>query len=230
MRRWFSALCVGFLSVAVASGHAVLIVPSSDDPTKATIVFSDSLQPDDRVKAESWKKLEGMKLRAIKADGTSSEIAWKQGEHSISVNAPTGTKVIQGVVDYGVYQKGDAKPMFIKFYPKAIVGSVPSDGGVTDVALQVVPSIDAGKVRFRVLLNGKPMKDAKVSVLVPTAKGDDAHSKPPATTDEAGYTQAFEAKGQYGVTARHSEAKSGEADGKKYESINHVATLVVDVK
>ncbi len=228
-RQMFSALMVGLFAVAVAQGHALYIVADATDATKVQVVFSDELAPDSRVKAESWKKVDGLKLLATDASGKPAPVKWVMGEHCLTATVPAGTKQIDGQVNYGFSPKAGAKPTVIVFYCKAILGgTVPENGGKTDAELQVLPKIEGGKVRFLVLHAGKPVPDLTISVMLPAKNGETP--KEDATTDAAGMTQAFEGAGRYGVTARKSEEKSGELDGKKYEVVSHSATLVVDVK
>ena len=225
MRRMFGALVVGLSAVAVAHGHALYIVPAAGDGGQVTVVFSDDLSPDARIKPATWKKFDGLRLTAVAADGKTTELTPASGDHCLTASAPAGTRVLFGQVDYGVSTKGGGKPTFVKYYPRAILGGPPADGGKADAALQIVPKPEAGKVRFQVLADGKPAAGVKVSVIAPEKK-----EPAEATTDEHGLTPAYEGAGRYGVTARRVEEKSGEARGEKYEQVSHVATLVVDVK
>ena len=225
MRRMIGALLLGLTATAVAHAHALYVVADGSDPAKLTIVFSDDLSPDARVKATTWKKLESTKLTARTADGKTTEVKSSTGEHCLKASAPAGTQVIYGQVDYGVSTKS-AKPSHLMFYPKAIVGAIPADGGKTGVPLEIVPSVGAGKVRFQVLASGKPVAGASVVVMLPEPKDE----KDDATTDEQGFTSGFAGKGRFGVTVRHIEAKAGELNGQKFEQKSLVATLVVDVK
>ena len=87
-----------------------------------------------------------------------------------------------------------------------------------------MPVTADGKTKFQLLLVGKPVADAEGSVLKPDG------TKEKVKTDKDGFTPAFDATGRYAVWLRHTEAKAGEHDGKKYEEIKHYATLVADVK
>jgi hypothetical protein len=225
MRRMFGALAVGLFAAAAASGHALYVVPDGQDPGKLVVVFSDDLSPDAKVKTETWKKFDGLTLSAKGAGGAVTAVKTTRGEHCLTAAAPAGTAVIFGQVDYGVYTKAGGKPTFVKYYPKAVVGGVPADGGQTDAAFQLVPVVEAGKVRFRVLADSKPAAGVKVEVLLPEKK-----DKAEATTGGDGLTPSYEGAGRYAATARRVEEKSGESSGQKYEQVSHVATLVVDVK
>ena len=246
MRRMIGAVVVGLLATAAVQAHALYVVANlGNATTQIALVFSDDLNPDPRVKDATWKKLDGTKLTVKTRTGTVTEVKTEKGEACLKAayavtEAGSDPSVIFTTVDYGVSTKGE-KASRVFFYPKGIVGEVPADGGKLAVSeanrsldggklgekcgLEVVPKVEGGKVRFQVLAAGKPVKDAKVSVMLPK---DDA--KDTATTDEAGWTQAFDGAGRYGVTVRHVEAKGGEVNGTKYEQTSHVATLVVDVK
>jgi hypothetical protein len=132
-----------------------------------------------------------------------------------------------GEVEYGLFAKDNATPMLIKNYPKASVGAGSADGGrIGDTAeVDILPKVEAGKVRFQVLTRGKTVAGAAVAVMVPGHAGE-AQEK----TDEHGWTTPFAGAGKYGVTYRQVEKKSGELDGKKHDGVSHTATLVVDVK
>jgi hypothetical protein len=221
----FGALLVGLAAVSLAQAHALLILADGGDPAKTIVVFADGLAPDPGVGEASWKKVHGLKLYAVDKDGKATDVKWTQEKDHLKAPAPAGTRVVYGTVDFGVYAKGDAKPKYIRFYPKAVIGD-PAVKPVGDaVGMEVVCEKEAGKTRFRVVMNGKPVAGAKLTVYVPEQK-DEAT----ATTDDQGYTQGFGGVGRYGVVARFEQDKAGEADGKKYEAISHTATLVVDVK
>lgn len=227
MIRLLGALFVGLAATAVAQAHALYVVPDSADPAKAVVVFSDTLDPDANIKDATWKKLDSLKLTARAADGNATDVKCERGEHCLKAIVPAGTKVVSGYINYGVSTRGE-KPALIHFYPKAIVGAIPADGGkIGDaVGLEIVPKVEGGKVRFQVLAAGKPVAGASVGVMLPgkkDAKGD-------VTTDEQGFTTAFDGTGRYGVTIRHVEPKAGEVGGQKYDQVTHVATLVADVK
>jgi uncharacterized GH25 family protein len=219
------ALAIGLFVVAAAAGHELYVVPADGDPSKVAIVFGHGPNPDPKVKAETWKRFEGLKLQARTVDGKVTDVKWKKAEHSFEATIPAGTQVVFGQADYGVFTRGTGKPTFVRYFPKAIVGAVSEDGGQTDAALQLVAKIEAGSVRFRVFANGQPAAGVTVEVTTP---GQEESSE--ATTDEQGLTPAFMGTGRYTASVRQVEARVGEANGQKYEQISQIATLVVDVK
>jgi hypothetical protein len=223
MRRMLGALLVGVSVAAVCQAHALYVLA---DGGKVMVIFSDDFAPDSKIKEATWKKVEGLKLTARIAGGKTAQVTPKLDGSSMTAAAPPHTELLFGSLDYGISTHGE-KPKFVKFYIKAIVGPIPADGGKLDAktALDVVPVMDGGKVRFAVYQFGKPVAKANVEVMF--AEKDD---KSKVTTDEKGLTPAFAEKGRYGVTVRVTDGKEGEFQGAKFSETSHTATLVVDVK
>lgn len=222
MRQFLGAVVVGLLA-SVAQAHMVYLVPDPADAGKVTLVFSDDLNPDPNVKAESFDKVAAAQLFARGADGKPVPVTGKRDGHSVQVAVPAGATAVYGTAEYGVFQRGENKPMRLTYYPKAAVGPQPADGGAVGAAVEILVVKEAGQTRFRVLSDGKPA--AKVEV---TAKLDEANQK--LTTDENGLTPAVKGTGRYAVYARVTVDKAGEVGGKKYDTEARYATLVVDVK
>ena len=125
--------------------------------------------------------------------------------------------------EYGVLQKGTAKPYLLRYYPKAIVGPIPKDGGVLGKhqTLEIAPVVSDGKVAFWVHSNAKLIANAEVNVIQKSGNKK-------LTTDAKGRTEAIEVAGQCGVWVRHTGEGAGKAGGKTYEEARHYATLVFD--
>ncbi|WP_439620757.1 DUF4198 domain-containing protein [Gemmata sp.] len=222
MLRFASVALFLAAATAAAQAHFVFVIPDAKDPGKATVVFSDDLGVDDAV---TMDKISGLKLQVRDAGGKATDAKLEVGKHSIAAAVPgTGPRVVFGSVNYGVMQKGDAKPYLLAYHPKAVVGEVPADGGkVGGAAPELVPVAAGSKVKFLFLVAGKPTADAEVTVMLPDGK------KEKVKTDSQGLTQEFAGAGRYGAWTRTTEAKGGEHGGKKYEEERHYATLVVDV-
>ena len=222
------ALATLLAAATLASAHAPLIVPQAPKPggeVPFTVVFSDSLEPDANIKSATWKKLETLKLTAKSADGKSMPVAWAKGEHKLTGTAPAGTTEVSGSVVYGTFAKGDNPVTLLKYYPKALVGPLPSAlpptaGEGFDLAAVSTPD----GVRFRVTNAGKPLGGVTVTLDREGAdKGDEL------TTDDAGMTKpvaGLTAGTRFHAVARHTLATSGEHAGAKYEKVTLVGTLV----
>ena len=117
-------------------------------------------------------------------------------------------------------------PALIVYHPKFVAAGVTGkEATVGDKCpLEIVPATVGGKTRFQLLAAGKPVENAEGSLTRPDGK------KEALKTDKDGFTAAFEPTGRYAATLRHTEAKAGEYEGKKYAEAKHYATLVVDVK
>jgi hypothetical protein len=220
MYRMLGAAVVGLFAVAAAHGHFTFVVPDAGG-SSAKVIFSDDLNPDMNVNVE---KIAATKLTLRDAAGKDSPLDLKKGEGCYLVSLPGGgPRVVFGTTEFGVSQKGDAKPYLLVYYPKALVGDVPAKAATLGTKLEVVPAGGPGKPRFRVLTDGKAAAEVEVTVFVPGS------AKQMVKTDKDGLTPAFAANGRYGVFARLTETKAGEHAGKKYEEVRHYATLVADL-
>lgn len=219
MYRMAAASTLAFLTASLAHAHFPFIVP---DGASAKVVFSDDLSPDPNVNIE---KIAGTKLTLRDAAGKETALEWKKDNGYYAVAAPgTGPRVIFGVTDYGVLQKGDSKPFKLVYYSKAVLGDAsPREAAVGGaLALEIVPVGAFGKVKFQVLAAGKPLSEIEVTLLPP------AGAKKEVKTDKDGFSPEFEAVGRYGVVAKRFDVKSGDFAGKKYDEIRNYATLVYD--
>jgi uncharacterized GH25 family protein len=221
MYRMIGAAAVGLFAVAAARAHFPFVVPD-DKGQSAKVVFSDTLEPDTDVNIE---KIGNAKLVLRDGAGKESALEWKKGDGYYAVNLPgSGDRVVYGVADYGVLQKGDEKPFKLAYYPKAAIGAAAAKPVGEAVALEVVAEGGTGgKVRFRVLAAGKPVAESETTVMLPGG------TKKALKTDKDGYTTPFDGAGRYGVYAKRVEVKSGEHAGKKFDEIRSYATLVCDV-
>lgn len=222
MPRILGVLIIGLFASSLAQAHFPFILPD-ESGARVKVVFSDSLAPDPAVKIE---KLDATKLFLREAGATKdTPLEWKKGESCLEAKSPgSSNRTVFGVTEYGVLQKGDAKPFRLVYYPKAVIGDPVAKAVGDPLKVEIVAAGQAGKMRFQVLAGGKPAAEIETTII---GSDDKKHM---AATDKEGFTPAFEGKGRIGVYARVSEAKSGEFAGKKYEEIRSYATLVVDVK
>jgi uncharacterized GH25 family protein len=227
MKR-FAITAVSLLVIAGAADcHFVYLVPDNATGT-IKAVFSDTLKPDDKVNVE---KIERTKLVLVSSAGKESALKWeidKAGSFYKIAVPGTGPRIVAGVTNYGVLQRGEGKPFLLMYYSKAIIGDV----SVTDNArlgtaspVEIVPVVADGKIRFQALVSGKPVAKAEMSVMVPGEAKSRAE-----IGDEKGITAGFDKAGMYGVNFRKVEAKAGDEKGKKYEEVRSYATLVVEFK
>jgi uncharacterized GH25 family protein len=204
---------------AATYAHMVYVVPAKD-AAAATVVFSDSLEPDEKVKMD---KVAGLKL-AARIDGKDMPVEYTKADHSFAAKLPKGASVVYGTTVYGLLSKSE-KPTLLVYHPKAVLAGAGAKSATVGeaAALEIVPATEAGKTRFQLLAKGKPVAGAEGTVVLPDG------TKEKVTTDKDGYTSGFEKTGRYAVYLKLTEAKAGEHDGKKYEEVRHYATLVVDL-
>jgi len=215
MSRSMIALVLLAAAPLAATAHMVYLVPSADGKS-LTVVFSDTLEPDEKVK---MTKVAGLKLVGQPAEGRPAALELTKGDHKFTAALAAGTKAASGEVTYGLMTKAE-KPTLLVYHPKAVLGG---PDGPTGAALEAVAVTAGGKTRFRLLAGGKPVAGAAGGVLLP----DGGQEK--VTTDKDGYTAAFAGAGRYAVWLRRTEAKAGEHGGKAYEEVRRYATLVIDV-
>jgi len=222
MNRFLLSTLAMLTVVCGVQAHFVFLI-TSEDQSSLKVVLSDGLDVDDGIDAA---KIAGTKLFLRGPDGKDSPLTTKASAHHLDVALPgKGPRLVFGTTDYGVLQKGDAKPFQLKYHSKTIIGECTKANTKVGEALpvEIIPTLDGGKVRFQFLAKGKPVADVEMNMLLPADK------KEKVKTDKEGFTQWFDAKGRYGAWSRHSETVSGETGGKKFEEIRHYATLVVDV-
>src|SRR6185436_19928141 len=152
-----SAVALAF-TFALATAHMVYVVPAKDAKT-VTVVFSDSLDPDEEVPIE---KIAALKLTAV-AGGKAVAVEHKTEKHSLSATLPADTKLVYGSVTYGLFTRGE-KPALLVYHPKAVLGGASGkDATIGEKAVaELVPVADGGKVKFQFVVSGKPVADAEV--------------------------------------------------------------------
>ena len=219
MNRLFLSIVALAACAVLAQAHMLYLVPAKNE-SSITIVFSDTLEQDEKVKMD---KFAGMKLFA-RIDGKDVPVEYTKGEHSFAAKLPKSATVVHGAAVYGLLSKSE-KPTLLVYHPKAVVAGADAKSATVGeaAALEIVPVTEAGKTRFQLLAKGKPVPAAEGTVVLPDG------SKEKVTTDKDGYTPGYEKTGRYAAYIKSNESKAGEHDGKKYEEVRHYATLVVDL-
>jgi uncharacterized GH25 family protein len=221
MKRLFLTLAAVLLATTAARAHFIFIVPEATTPGKASVVFSDSLAPDEN--PALLAKIAQTKLFLRDAAGKTTPLTWEKGEKAYHLTLPSGAAcTVGGECLYGVFQRGDNPPMLLKYFPKLIQG--PASAKAWDqLPLEIVPT--AAAARFVVLYQGKPLADAEVNYLAPGGEKAEAIK-----TDANGEFTIPNAKlGLYGIRALHVAKQAGEHEGKKYEAVRTYATLVLNL-
>lgn len=220
MRPILTTLLVLAVTV-IAHAHFVFVTPESGGST-ARVFISENLTPDLDVKVIS-----GTKVFFVASDGSSTPLTLSQPEPTFftATIRGEGIRVFHGLTDFGVVQRGQAKPHRLVYYPKAILGD-PLDARSKlgeRVPVEIIPEGKPGAIKLKLIANGKPVADGEITILLPD--GSEKRSR----TDANGLSEAvLTENGRYGAWARYWEAKPGEVDGKPYAELRHYATLVFD--
>src|SRR4051812_13771147 len=140
MNRMFGAALIGLLAAAAAHGHFTFVVPEPGGAA-AKVIFSDDLNPDTAVNVE---KIADTKLTVRDAAGKETPVELKKGDGCYVATLPgTGDRVVSGVTEYGVMQKGDAKPFRLVYHPRALIGNPTVSAAATD-KLVILPERAGG--------------------------------------------------------------------------------------
>lgn len=201
-------------------GHFVYITPEPGYEG-AKVVLSENLNTDLDIAL-----IAGTKLWLRGADGKAAAVEISADEKKFLAAAlpGSGLRVVYGITDMGVIQRGSGKPHLLIYYPKAILGDpFDSRAMVGEAPVEIVPAGKPGALVLRVVARGKPLADSEVTVLMPG--GEEKKVK----TNAQGETPAMPAAGRYGAWARYWEPQAGERNGKTFEETRHYATLVIDV-
>jgi hypothetical protein len=211
------AMLVFGAALTTARAHFIWIIPEADN--KARVVFSDALAPDGNV---DIKKISRTKYFVRNAAGKVTPIAATLGENAYLISLLSDdARIVAGVCDYGVLQRGDSKPFHLIYTAKLLLQPIDAKP-LDELPLEIVP-VSSDARRFVVLYKNKPAPDAEVVILPP----EGAKETTLKTDAQGEFTIADLKPGTYGFRARHIAASSGEQGGKKYEEVRTYATLVM---
>src|SRR5262245_47301166 len=99
MNRLLTATLAALAAAAAARAHFVLVVPDSKDPGKVTVVFSDTLGPDENIPVA---KFSATRLTCRDAAAKAVAVATTAGEHELTATLPgSGPRLVTGELIYG---------------------------------------------------------------------------------------------------------------------------------
>lgn len=213
------------LVCATAVAHFPFLLPDRAG-VSATLIMSETLEPDDRVELSLLKDA---RLVLVNADGSEYPLgAPSPADDGASLRMPipgSGTRVLAGDIDLGIMQRGTGPAHVLVYYPKTIVGDpfAPSTRLQGRAPIEIVPERTERGAVLRLLVDDAPLARSAMRIIGPD--GSDVE----VMTDDAGRTQVLVAAGRYGAWARHWTDEAGERNGRAYVQVRRYATLVVDL-
>ena len=186
-------------------------------------MFGEGLAPDQA------KFLSGMKsmkaFTTVDSKQTAVEFEKKTNEEEGWYETPLKGlgPVVNVSYPYGVFSRGDVT-MFLDYsakyvrFPAASENLKPSK----ELALDVIPVWEDGKLKLTVYFKGMPLHDAEVTLV--SVDADSFETK----TDETG-TVVMSPTMRYLVRARHVVKDAGEFDDKKFSEKCYYCNMVLDV-
>jgi hypothetical protein len=182
-----------------------------ESPTEETYHFPDKL-----AKTRLWSRA---------ADGKRTEVRTKSIETDDRIGhigplVDEKAAVLEASQQYGIY--GNA---LLVYHAKHVNGTaantINAAGTSSELKLEIVPRVKGNEVQLTVLWNGKPLKDADVTIFA-----DGAEPVEKKTSDDGCVTFQSEKGGLIGALANTIEKdKRGELDKKPYQGIMHYASL-----
>lgn len=225
-----AALVACFLVIACcvsAQAHFVWVALSASEGT-ASLFFGEGPEPSeadllDRVaQAKVFARDSGGKYLPLKLE---KKVSGSNGSW-IATEDGNAWKGLEAVCDYGVLTKRES-PFWLKYYAKYIDRSALKNKVLCQsekLPLDIIPAQQGDGIALQVTMEGKPVEGAEVVIT------DDVYEQQKLTTDAAGKVLLKNPKSTaYSVRAKWVEEKSGENEGKKYESIRHYSTVALDL-
>ena len=132
-------------------------------------------------------------------------------------------RVVIGFCDYGIFQRPNSPASRLMYSAKRIVE--PTVGWKDskprkELRIELLPEFTADKVVFRVVHLGKPLANAEIKLFGPSDDNDVVK-----TNSEGVAEWKLKSEGEYSCYVGTSVPKSGEVNGKKYETERDYATL-----
>jgi uncharacterized GH25 family protein len=220
------------ISIAQRAAYAHFIwvdLDSTNHQPQFEVYFGEMAVPGDE---HLIGKIAHTKAWLRDAKGQTTDVALKaQAENAkaaLTANCTAAAPTcLEAFCDYGVYSHG-GPGVLVQYYAKHLPGEWLKDAKLAKaekLRLDVIPTIDGGKLTIGVTYDGKPAAKNEVVVIDPADKRHEL------VTDAAGKVVVPGlTAGSYAIRAGNIETdKGGERDGKKYLQTWHYSTLTFDV-
>lgn len=214
-------------SAPAVRAHFIWLVPakSAVGTTTISVRFGEDASDDS---TDYLSMVKGVRLHQIKGGAPGEELKVDVSDDGISAVAALGdTTVVVASHDFGVMDRGDSVfrlQYYAKTGPALTSAAWQKAKAADDIRLDIVPVLEAGKVRVHVQFDGKPVAGVQVKAAGPGMDEIEAE------TNGKGVASFKVAEpGVYSIRARHVEDTAGEVKGKKYPETRHYTTVAVEV-
>jgi len=202
-----------------------LLTEPGENSGRVHVYFGEAAEPDDpdlldRVtKAQVW---------SVGRRGEPQLLSLEKGDDSLTTelagSASQNTLILKH--SYGVLTRGDASFVlnyYAKTYPFVLPGTWHEVDDAERLPLEITPTRDGRSTVLHVTWQGSPAPNCEVVIA-----GPGLEERLEGTTDEAGaFRCSLPEAGAYSIRARLVQNKSGEQDGKAYDSVRHYSTLTL---
>lgn len=231
--QWMTTIiCLLAMSVtSQAYAHFLWLLPQTEgknnnNAAKVQLYFGEAAEPDD---PDLLKRLTKIKVWEKSSNGKLQTYSLTEGDDSLFITPnPKGAGEAAYGLDhtYGVITRGDSQ-FLLKYYAKAFPqksqGAWNKISCSKELSLEIVPILKGEEATLQVNWNGKPLAGAELKIIGPKTSSETVT----ATTNAQGQYQTKLTDGIYSIRAKHTEAKKGEHNGDKFDSVRHYSTLTL---
>lgn len=225
MKTLTTLVLVGCLA-ATANAHFIWLAPGQSDGSATVNVYFGEDATDDN--ADYLSRVQAVSVFRIVGTDAAAAVELTKTRESISATTTPGEQCVYVTShDLGVMDRGDSKfrlKSCAKTGPDASSTAWQAAICTDDLKLDVVPSVNAGKVTVQVCFAEKPMAGVQIKAAGPGVADVELE------TDKAGQaTFAVADAGLYSIRARYVDAVAGEVDGKAYPETRHYSPVAVTI-
>jgi hypothetical protein len=169
-------------------------------------------------------KVSQTRLWLLSGSAEPREVKVHKGADRLRAILPaSGTVTLIGECEYGVLARPNQAPFLLRYYPKAIAGSLKELSHLSPThktPVEIVGMIDNDSLQLALLRSDQPVPDVEFTIL------DAKQTNEKIKADSSGHiTWKPKAPGRYAVYARAMTKNPGELNGQKYDEIREYATL-----
>ena len=256
-RHWLSTrsfvVIFSLILCSSANGHFIWLAPCTEKqsepsvgqlPTSLQVFFGEEASPDDPDLLEMVKDI---KVWRVTADSEATEVDVRRDAESLAASLTDEEGVLVNSLfvashDLGVRDKGGEAFRLVYYAKSGPFANAPAWQKVSTrdkLALDVIPTVEGGRVELIVQFAGTPAKSAEVKAVGPGLSSPGLSSSDLSSSGTGGFTGetdtdgkasfAITQAGRYSLRVRHIESISGKVGDMAYESIRHYATVTLDV-